>query len=284
MTYKLKRIIPSILLVISTAVSLFAFASGYNEKTGYLIKSPGTIALYVVIAIGVLFAAWCALSTPKNHAISYNKKAFIPASLLLHMISACCIPLATITGAKFVIGSSMISAIRTLLIVCCWVALITTPLIQLLNRSLIVLSPINTCVTVLFCLSAITLFYFDHSVEMNNPQKIFLQLALAAICLSTLATLRLLIYGNGIRLFTFAKLCTAILSPTATVAALFARSSNEKFFANIYFYVAIIVGVYAIFDAFTLLFSKIEISNDSKDDPSPNVALDETAKENTKES
>jgi hypothetical protein len=86
-----------------------------------------------------------------------------------------------------------------------------------------------------------------------------LQLALAAICLSSLAALRVLIYGNGTRLFIFAKLCSATLAPAATVAAIFARNSGEKFFSSFYFFTAIIIGAYAVSDAVTLLFSKYNV-------------------------
>ena len=259
MTNILRKVIPPVLLIVSTVVSIIAFTLGYNAETGYLVKPFATVILYAAIGAGIILAIWCALSAHKESTISFNTKIYLPTLLAVHIVAASCAPIASISGAKFVIGGTAVTFIKAIFVICCYVAFITTPAMQYLKRDVKIISPINHAATVVFCLSAIILFYFDHSVEMNNPQKLLLQLALAAICLSSLAALRLLIYGNGTRLFIFAKLCSVTLAPAATVAAIFARNSGEKFFSSFYFFTAIIIGAYAVSDAVTLLFSKYNV-------------------------
>ena len=80
MTNNLRRMIPPILLIVSTAVSALAFALGYNAETGYLIGSPARAALYIVIAAGIIVSAWCALSIKKDDFIKFDERIYLPTS------------------------------------------------------------------------------------------------------------------------------------------------------------------------------------------------------------
>ena len=113
------RLISPILFAISTIASVLVFAGSYNSKTGYLIKTPVTAFFYAVIVLGIILAIWCALSAHKESTISFNTKIYLPALLAVHIVAASCAPLASISGAKFVIGGTAVTFIKAIFAICC---------------------------------------------------------------------------------------------------------------------------------------------------------------------
>ena len=279
-----RRIIPPILLAISVMASIPAFMLGYNAETGYLIKSPATIALYVIMAGSIISAALCAFSAKKDSIISYNSKISAPASLVLHILTVICALLATsaIPQAKYSAGATAVLVLKSVFFASALISFLTNPAIWSKSKNKDSLNLISGYATVLLTLCTVALLYFDISVEMNNPQKILIQLSMAAICLSELSKMRMKIYGNGIRLLTFARLTVLILSPAAATAALVAHFAKSKAFSSFYLLTAIIAGAYAIFYVLTLFFSRAEKQESKAPNEITEADISETA-ENVEE-
>jgi hypothetical protein len=223
-------------------------------------KSPVAISLYIIIAGSIITAAWCAFSLEKDNVIKDNGKISAPASLILHVVTVICALIATsaIPSAKYTIGSIAVLVLQTIFFAAALVSFLANPAIWSKSRNKDALSLISGCATVLLTLCTIALLYFDVSVEMNNPQKILIQLSMTAICLAELSKMRIMIYQNGYALHIFAKLVALTLSPAATVAALVAFFAKAKSFSSFYLCTAITVGFYAIFYLLTLIFSSID--------------------------
>ena len=274
-----RRIIPPILLAISVMASIPAFMLGYNAETGYLIKSPATIALYVIMAVSIISAALCAFSAKKDNIISYNSNILAPASLVLHILTVICALLATsaIPQARYSAGASAVLVLKSIFFASALISFLTNPAIWSKSKNKDSLNLISGYATVLLTLCTVALLYFDISVEMNNPQKILIQLSMAAICLSELSKTRMKIYGNGIRLLTFARLAVLILSPAAATAALVAHFAKSKAFSSFYLLTAIIAGAYAIFYVLTLFFSRVEKQESKAPNEITEADISETA-------
>ena len=256
--------IPPILLIVSTAVSVLAFTLGYNAETGYLINSPTSVALYIVIAAGIIVSACCALSIKKDVFIKINERIHLPTSFFAHLIAVICALIASgaVSESKYTIGASAISVMKAIFFVSALISLLFHPALWTKSKNKDAFVLISNYASVLLCLSAIAILYFDVSVEMNNPQKILIQLSMVSVCLSELAESRSKIYQNGVKLQIFAKHVALIFSPAAVTAALVARFSGTKIFSNFYLFSAIIVAIYAVFSVIALVFSKIEPKSD----------------------
>ena len=111
--------------------------------------------------------------------------------------------------------------------------------------------------TIIFCISAIAILYFDVSVEMNNPQKLFIQFSLASVCLSTLARMKLSVNGKGLRLFVISSTCSVLLCPIAAISASASFFANSKPISHFYFFIALSLAARAIYDMLTAYFSSV---------------------------
>ena len=132
---------------------------------------------------------------------------------------------------------------------------LSSPSLRKTKDAYTVASQINGYSTIFFCIFGIAILYFNMSVEMNNPQKLYIQFSLASICLSELYKLKAKLQEKGNRLSLLFKLSAIFIAPVAAISTFIAFAEKGKNFPVAYLYFAIAVAVYALAYLIEIIFS-----------------------------
>ena len=252
--------------IISTAAASLTFTLAYNAQTGYISSTAVRIILTVTAFCELLISAIVARSAP-IYINEENCSALARVTtLILHIAVIFCgvMAAAGCKGVPFSIDSvkkldanalfpsyilASILAASSILI------FLSSPALRKVKENYSITSQINGYSTVLFCIFGIAILYFNTSVEMNNPQKLYLQFALASICLAKLYEMKSRIQEKGNRLFFFFKLSSISIAPIAAISTFIAFAEKGKNFPSAYLYLAIAVGAYALAHVIEIVFS-----------------------------
>lgn len=244
---KLYRICAPLFFVISVAAAILVFTLSYNADTGYLINSPLAILLTVIVISELATAA--AISFFSNNASECDNNIVTRIATLISHIALLVFGVMALikeNGAIYSLPATTIAIIKAIFLILCIAAFLTNPTFTESCAKSKIFPVVNLCSTTVLCIAAISLLYFDLSVEMNNPQKLYIQFSAASVCLSSLFEVKSLVNNKGAKLSSFFKLSTIALSPIAVVSAITAYTSGDKFFSDFYFFFSIILAIYAL--------------------------------------
>ena len=162
----------------SITTAVLAFTLSYNAETGYLNSSFSATLLTIIVVSELVAAAIVALKTPAT--VSCTSKTSNVIALILHVAVTYCGAMAIIreNAMIFPLNNNAVTAIKAVFSIAIMLAFLTNPAICKRKEELSVTEIINSCSIVVFCLCAISLLYFDLSVEMNNPSKLYLHITL----------------------------------------------------------------------------------------------------------
>ena len=274
--------------ILSTVAASLIFTLAYNAQTGYISSTIAGILLPALVIAEITTAAVIVRSTPIYINEGNRTTLSLLTTLFLHIIVIFCGVMASIgcKDAHFSIDSiSKISSspflpsyiLRGLLLISAVTVFLSSPALRKSNGSFSISSQINGYSTIFLCITGIALLYFNMSVEMNNPQKLYLQFSLAAICLTKLFELKSHIQNKGSRLCSFFKISSIAIAPISAISTFIAFAEKGKNFPTIYLYLAIAVSVYAIAHVIEITF----FTNTESSEISENSEINESS-ESTK--
>ena len=243
--------------VLSSLAASLTFTLAYNAKTGYIADTTVSIILIAIVFLELAISALVARSAPIYINEGNCTALTRVTTLMLHIAVIICGVMAavgfknaifSIDAIKRAGGSSLLPShlLKGLLMAVSATVFLSSPSLYKSKKNCLLASQINGYSTVIFCVIGIALVYFDMSVEMNNPQKLYLQFALASICLATLYDMKSYVQGSGKRLSLYFKLSSISLAPIATISTFIAFAEKSKGFPTAYLYLAITTGLYAI--------------------------------------
>lgn len=115
----------------------------------------------------------------------------------------------------------------------------------------------------IFIIISIAHMYFDMSVELNNPVKLFLMLASAAVLLSTLGDLRLHLGRCSRGYHVGSKLLASVFCLCGSMIGFFAKGAQIERFSSLHFSLSIFFAAYAIYAVYDLIATSINLGNSS---------------------
>ena len=251
-----------ICFILSTVAVSLVFTLAYNAQTGY-INSTAISILLAALAFGeLILSAVISRSAPLYINEGNRNTLYRVTTLILHIAVIFCGVMAA-AGSKDAIFSIDATEnailpsyiLRGALAAAAVITFLSSPALHKEKSNHSIPTQINGYSIILFCIISIGILYFDMSVEMNNPQKLYLQFAFASICLSELYDMKSRIQKKGNRLSTFFKLALISIAPIATVSTLVALVEKGKSFPAAYLYFAIVTGAYALAYTLKIIFS-----------------------------
>lgn len=256
-----------ICFILSGVAAALIFSLAYNAQTGYITGTPVNALLTALVICELAISALLVRSAP-IYINEGNRTAISRvATLILHITIIFCGVMATsgcndayfsIDAIKKIDSSGFLPSdiLKGGLFISSVAVFLSSPSLRKKDVKYGIMSQTNGYATIFFCIIGIAILYFNMSVEMNNPQKLYLQFALAAICLSTLYTMKDKIQGKNSRLSLFFKLSSISIAPIASISTFIAFVKDGKHFPTAYFYFAIAVCVYAIAQVIDITFSQ----------------------------
>ena len=256
-----------ICFILSTIAASLAFTLAYNPQTGYISNTAIDILLAALVFFELIISATISYSAPM-YINEENRTALSRVTtLILHIAVIFCGVMAaagcnnaifSIDAIKGVSGSAFLPSyiLRGALAASTVAIFLSSPSLRKTTDNYTVASQINSYSTIFFCIFGIAILYFNMTVEMNNPQKLYLQFSLASICLSELYKMKAKIQEKGGNcLSSLFKLSTIFIAPIAAISTFIALAEKGKNFPAAYLYFAIAVAVYAIAYLIEIIFS-----------------------------
>ncbi len=202
-------------LTLSLLITFFGTLAFLQPETGrYLAPSAFAVIFYIMLSIGLGVALLFTLVFPKRseYILEYtNARRARYWDILPVLASLCC------AVADLITYSESKKTLTLLLIIAAFISALSysANLIKWLQTLTLLFGYIR----ILFTAGIIAQLYLDINVEMNNPYKLLLQFALAAVMFGSLAEIAPMVgkrrYG---RRFLFAQAAVILLAPITGIA------------------------------------------------------------------
>lgn len=264
---KIYKIACAVAVAVTALVSAAIFFTCSDGNSRYLVNSPAVYTLYAIIGADVLLA----VSAPfLFRGKTVEVKSIEKANLLYIPICLAVIPLLIYIGTQLTANGF---GVQTLLIAisACFVQIYFASEFFPEKKTVILIS--GYC-AMIFCITVITKLYFDNSVQMNAPLKLFTQFSAIGLALSILSDLRILTGKCGAGQYWLSKILFITISIPCFICAIEEMIFNAELYSTDYIIFPTYLFACAVFSTASPLISTISENKLSGNVPSATVGAE----------
>ena len=266
------KIAAIIIAALSAITAAFAFLVSSEPETRYLSLSAATVAMYSVIGVSVA-VAFSSLFLFKGHSIVKDESQEFEILSLLPAVGALIVIIDRILSP---VPNGKPSLTDALLIVTAIVASLLS--IAKAFKLSATVKMIASYSQIFFTLIFISCLYLEPKVEINAPVKLLAQFALAAVALSTLSNIRIMIERSMAGAYVFTKICLAALAFSAAAATVTAIAMSADKYPRAYLSASLFALCYSIHALIEFFRAEVKAKNQESTptEPIPEAVTDET--------
>lgn len=254
------RIAAIIIAALSTIASAVALLTSAEPGTRYLSLSAATVAMYLTIAASVVLA-FSSLFLFKGQGIAANESQGFEITSALPAVGALIVIVDRIAS---ILPEGKPELVDVLLIITATLAALL-PLAKLLHLSPTI-KILAGYAQIFFALIFISYLYLEPKVELNSPVKLLSQFALAAVALSTLSDIRIMICRSMAGAYVFTKVCLASLAFSTAAATVTAIATGADKYPSAYLSASLFALCYGVYATAEFLKASIKIKSAQSED------------------